>query len=534
MDQETFVEQLQNPETYNLSKDTDLQLLQTHISFVVLTDEFAYKIKKSVDFGFLDFSTLEKRKHFCHEELRLNARLCPELYEEVIAFTETKNGNALEINGDGDVVDYAVKMKQFPQGNIMANLLKKDKITTDYLDELIDSLVSFYEASPSTDEIAKYGSPSSVKQNIDENFEQTENKIDVTISKEQFQHIKQANELFFKEKKDVLNQRKKNGFIKSCHGDLHSGNIVLFNDSLCVFDCIEFNKRFRYIDIASDIGFFAMDLDIQNKPFLSSYLISEYIEKSKDASLLEVLNLYKSYRAYVRGKVLGFQLDDPHIEKQKKDRLLKQISTYFSLSSYYASLMNIQVKQKQPLVFITSGLTGTGKSTIAGKIAVDYNALVINTDIVRKEVAGVDKFERHLDNPNTGMYSPERVHQTYEKVMDYAEKQLKQGQNVILDATFQKRKHQRMAKDLASKYDASFIPLYCTCPEQKAKEWLEERMKSKSVSDGRWEIYQMQKKSFEMFTDEEKPIIIDTSEQDYETRLKMFTSLLERCQQEIL
>jgi hypothetical protein len=250
--------------------------------------------------------------------------------------------------------------------------------------------------------------------------------------------------------------------------------------------------------------------------------------------LLEVLNLYKSYRAYVRGKVLGFQLDDPHIEKQKKDRLLKQISTYFSLSSYYASLMNIQVKQKQPLVFITSGLTGTGKSTIAKKIAVDYNALVINTDIVRKEVAGVDKFERHLDNPNTGMYSPERVHQTYEKVMDYAEKQLKQGQNVILDATFQKRKHRRMAKDLASKYDASFIPLYCTCPEQKAKEWLEERMKSKSVSDGRWEIYQMQKKSFEMFTDEEKPVIIDTSKQDYETRLNMFTSLLERCQQEIL
>lgn len=534
MDHKIFVEQLKNPATYNSFSESKIKMLQTHISFVVLTDSFAYKVKKPVDFGFLDFSTLEKRKHFCHEELRLNSRLCPEIYVDVIKFTETADGKHLKINGDGPIVDYAVKMKLFPQENIMTNLLQKQKITTDHIDGLVDELVTFYNNSSATEEIASFGSVDAVKQNIDENFDQTHDKINTTISKEEFRHIKQANELFFKEKKDLLNFRKKNGFIKSCHGDLHSGNIVLFNDSLCVFDCIEFNKRFRYIDVASDIGFFAMDLDIQNQPYLSSYLIQQYLKKSNDDTLLDVLNLYKSYRAYVRGKVLGFQLDDPDIDEKKKQALLKQIQPYFSLSAYYATLMNIQVKQNQPIVFMMSGLTGTGKSTIAGRLAVDYNATVINTDVVRKKTAGVDTFERHLDDPNTGMYSPERVQQTYEKVMEYADGFLKQGKNIVLDATFQKKKHRDMARILADKYNAVFLPLYCSCPDHVAKKWLKQRLKSKSVSDGRWEIYQMQKDSFDMFTDEEKPLLINTAETEYTARMNQFSSIAKRIKQDIL
>ncbi|MBS3777773.1 MAG: AAA family ATPase [Candidatus Thermoplasmatota archaeon] len=534
MDHKIFVEQLKNPATFNLSSESKIKMLQTHISFVVLTNSFAYKIKKPVDFGFLDFSTLEKRKYFCHEELRLNSRLCSELYEDVIKFTEKPDGNHLEINGDGPVVDYAVKMKLFPQENIMTNLLQKQKITTDNIDELVDELVEFYKKSPANEEIASFGSIDAVKQNIDENFDQTKDKIDVTISKDDFTRIKKANELFFKEKKDLLKHRKKNGFIKSCHGDLHSGNIVLFNDSLCVFDCIEFNKRFRYIDVASDIGFLAMDLDIQNHPYLSSYFIQQYLKKSNDDTLLDVLNLYKSYRAYVRGKVLGFQLDDPHVDDEKKQMLLDQIKPYFSLSAYYALLMNIHVKQKRPIVFMMSGLTGTGKSTVAGKLAVDYNAKVINTDLVRKKTAGVDKFKRHLDDPNTGLYSPKRVQQTYEKVMEYADGFLKEGKNIVLDATFQKKKHRDMARTLAHKYNAVFLPVYCSCPEHVAKEWLKERLQSESVSDGRWEIYQMQKDSFDMFTDEEKPLMINTAETDYLIRMNLFSSIAKRLKQDLL
>lgn len=533
MDYDQFVQEISRPETFG-TKEKKLRLIQTHISFVVLTGSHAYKIKKPVDFGFLDFSTIEKRKHFCVEELRLNSRLCPEIYESVVSLTETSDGKHLEINGSGPVIEYAVKMKQFPQDHIMTELLKKQLITMDHIDQLIDQLVTFYEHTESNEEITSYGTIDAVKQNITENFEQTENKIDITISRSQFQEIKEINEHFFSKMKSLLNNRKDQGFIKSCHGDLHSGNIVMYHDRLCVFDCIEFNKRFRFIDVASDIGFFAMDLDIQNEPFLSSYLIRQYIKKSNDDSLLDVLNLYKSYRAYVRGKVLGFQLDDPHIDKEKKQSIIEQTAAYFSLSDYYARLITIQLNQKKPIVFMMSGLTGTGKSTIASKLAVDYRATVINTDVVRKQIAGVDTYERHLDDPNTGMYSPEQVQKTYEQVMAYAKDVLDQQKNIVLDATFQKREHRQMAKELAEKYAASFIPVFCTCPEKIAKEWLDNRLKSKSVSDGRWEIYQMQKDSFELFTDAEKPLIINTAIEDYQEKMNAFNTILDRVEKDII
>jgi uncharacterized protein len=532
MDHERFVKELKNPHTFKLPKDTTPTMIQTHISFVVLTGSYAYKIKKPVDFGFLDFSTLKKRKTFCEEELRLNSRLCPTIYEEVIRFTETNDGNHLEINGCGPVVEYAVKMKQFPQKNIMTQLLQNQLITTEHIDDLLRQLVPFYQNSISTNEIASYGTVDAVKKNIMENFEQTKNKINITISSDRYQQIKESNELFFSSADSLLNQRKNDGFIKSCHGDLHSGNIVLINDSVCVFDCIEFNKRFRYIDVASDIGFLAMDLDIQNYPFLSSYLIQEYIKKSNDTSLLDVLQFYKSYRAYVRGKVLGFQLDDPHISQDKKESLIKQISRYFSLSSYYADLMTLQLKKSKPVVFLMSGLTGTGKSTLASKLSIDYNATIINTDQVRKDIAGIDRHERHLDDPNSGLYHPDRVHQTYEAVINEAEQLLKQNKNVILDATFQKRSHRKMAKNLTEQYNVVFVALLCTCPEKNAKQWLDDRMKTKSVSDGRWEIYQIQKESFEQFKDDENPIVINTAHTDYSDRMNTFTSILNRIQQE--
>ena len=532
MDHEIFVQQLKNPQTYQLPNNSKIKIIQTHISFVVLTEKYAYKVKKPVNFGFLDFSTLDKRKLFCKEELRLNSRLCPQIYEEVVTFTETSDGKHLELNGSGPIVEYAVKMNQFSQEHIMTVLLNNHKITNDHLDELISSLVQFYSSSKNSEEIASYGSIDAVKQNIDENFEQTFDKIGLTITKNKFECIKQANEEFFTYKKDDVIKRKVNGFIKSCHGDLHSGNIVLLNNSLCVFDCIEFNKRFRYIDVASDIGFFAMDLDFRGFPYLSSYLIAQYIEKSNDKTILTVLNLYKSYRAYVRGKVLGFQLDDPHIEESRKQSLLKEISMYFDLSLYYASLMNIQVNIRNPIVFMMSGLTGTGKSTVAEKLSIDYDAAIINTDIVRKEDAGMDKYERHLDSPNQGLYSPEKVHFTYEKVIEKARSELRNGNNVVLDATFQKQEHRKMAKQLSQEFGAVFIPVFCTCPESVAKEWLDERLKSKSVSDGRWEIYQLQKESFDMFTDDEQPVIIDTSESKLTNQLAMFSSILERIKKE--
>jgi hypothetical protein len=239
-----------------------------------------------------------------------------------------------------------------------------------------------------------------------------------------------------------------------------------------------------------------------------------------------VLNFYKSYRAYVRGKVNGFQLSDPNIDSAKKNSTIETAKKYFDLSQYYASLFSLDLHSTKPLLFLVNGITGTGKSTVALKIAVDYHAHQINTDVIRKELAGIDKFERHHDKLNTGLYDQKNVDFTYEKVMEKASNLLKKGENVVLDATFQKKKYREMAQHTATKNHAKLVSIRCTCPDEVVKKRLEQRLKKKSVSDGRWEIYIQQKKTFEPFGPDEKHIEMDTSNESYDYKMKFFKSLV--------
>lgn len=503
-----------------------VQLLQTHISYVALTGTYAYKVKKPVNFGFLDFSTLDKRKFYCEEELRLNKRLCPDMYLDVLPITQ-KDGT-LELNGDGTIVEYALKMKEFPQEDIMANMLQQGKINEDTIDHLCTILVDFYNAQAPSEEIIKFGEAQAVKQNIDENFDQTKPMINITVPKETYWYIREASTKFFERERKVFGRRMKEGRIYDCHGDLHSGNIVVTRDKIHIFDCIEFNDRFRFCDVASDIGFLAMDLDVLNYPYLSSYLVQQYVEKSGDTSISSVLNFYKSYRAFVRGKVHGFQLNDPHIDLEKKNSIIETAKKYFDLSHYYAALFSHDLQKTKPLMFLVSGLSGTGKSTIARKIAVDYHAMQINTDVVRKELAGIDQFERHHDQFNTGLYDPKNVDDTYEKVMERAAMFLKKRENVVLDATFQKKKYRDMAHHVAAKCHAHLLMIQCVCPDVIVKKHLEDRVKKKSVSDGRWEIYLQQKQTFEPFSAIEPYLTMDTSNESYEYRMNVYRSLLSR------
>ncbi len=527
MNQKNFVEQIKNPDTYEKKVDS-VKLIQTHISFVALTGKYAYKIKKPVDFGFLDFSTLEKRKYFCEEELRFNRRLCPEIYLDVISINKKKDG--LKINGEGETVDYAVKMKEFSQKSIMSNLLKNDLISDKKIENICEILVEFYKKNVSSKEIDKYGSVELVKKNTDENFEQTEAVINKTISKEKFDFIKKSTNDFLKNKK-LFEKRIKNGFICDCHGDLHTGNIVISKDKVCIFDCIEFNKRFRYSDAASDIGFLAMDLDFLGYPYFSSKLIESYVEKSKDKGIFDVLNFYKCYRAYVRGKVTGFKLNDPNIDKKEKKDIIKTASKYFDLSYFYAKLFSKTINKK-PVLFVTTGLTGTGKTTIAKKFMVDYNSCLISTDSVRKEIAGIDKYERHHDAYNTGMYSPEKMMQTYDKVLKKADKILKKGENVVLDATFKTKKLREKAKKIAFENNAIFLILYCNTSEEKVRNYLEERVKKKSISDGRWEIYVKQKDSYEIPGSDEKYLEIDVSNKSFDYQINTFSKVFEKIMED--
>ncbi len=523
MNQGMLFDALKKPSFYGPHVKS-VHLLQTHISYVALTGTFAYKVKKPVNFGFLDFSTLDKRKYFCDEEMRLNKRLCPEIYLDVLPITQTDKN--LELNGKGTIVEYALKMKEFPQKYIMTDLLKQGKITEETIDHLCAILIDFYTTQEPSEDITKYGELSAVKQNIDENFDQTKPMINVTIPKENYSYLKEASARFFERKKQVFESRMKEGYIHDCHGDLHSGNIVVAHDAIHIFDCIEFNDRFRFCDVASDIGFLAMDLDFLNHPYLSSYFIQQYVKKSGDIGIYEVLNFYKSYRAYVRGKIHGFQLNDPHIDPAKKKDIIETARKYFDLSSYYAELFSQTLHTTKPLLFLVSGLAGTGKSTVARKIAVDYHATQINTDVIRKERAGIDQFERHHDQFNTGLYDPKKIDETYEHVMQNAAAVLKKGGNVVLDATFQKKKYRDMAHHVAVKNHATLVMVHCVCPDVVVKKRLEDRLKKKSVSDGRWEIHLAQKTTFEPFISEEHILEMDTSDESYEYRMNFFRSIL--------
>jgi len=518
-----IIKNIGNPKFFG-SDVKSVDIIQTHISFIALTGKYAYKIKKQVNYGFLDFSTIEKRKYYCEEEMRLNRRLCPDIYLDVIPIT--KKNSILELNGDGEIVDYVLKMKEFPQQKIMTNLLKQGKINKEKIENICNILVKFYNSEGHSKEIDRYGALKAIKRNICENFEQTESMIDITIPKGTYENIKIMSNKFFKEKKDLFKKRIKHKYIKNCHGDLHSGNIVVLDEKIYIFDCIEFNNRFRYCDTASDIGFLAMDLDYMNYPYLSSHIIIKYIEKSKDIGILEMLNFYKSYRAYVRGKVIGFKLNDSNNTNENKQDIINTTKKYFDLSEYYAQLFSLEMNIKKPLIFIIGGLTGTGKSTLSLKISVDYNALLINTDIIRKELAGINMFERHHDEINTGLYAPEKIDQTYEKVIEKAAYFLKNGENVVLDATFQKKKYRDMARRIAKENNAILITVQCECPEDVVRKWLEKRKKTKTASDGRWEIYINQKTTFEPFTDEENYIIADISKIGYKDRIDLFKNIL--------
>ncbi|MCK5071584.1 MAG: hypothetical protein KAR01_13605 [Desulfocapsa sp.] len=312
----------------------DVSLVQTHISFVLLAGDYVYKWKKPVDFGFLNFSTLEKRKYYCEQELQLNRRLCPDLYEELV--TINKNGENFSLNGDGEVVEYGIRMARMPEEQMMGKVMAQGKLTKTHLDDIIDQLVPFYEEAAGDGEIKDFGKADSVAVNVLENFDQTENFVDQgAVSRAQFETIVNYSKEFLTHT-DRFQARIDAGKIRDCHGDMHSANICL-SDPVYIFDCIEFNERFRYTDVAADVAFLAMDLDFHGEGELSDYFIEQFVAKSADPELMEMLNFYKCYRTYVRAKIALFTASDPAVDEKSKSSLIEQAKKHFILAEKYAT-----------------------------------------------------------------------------------------------------------------------------------------------------------------------------------------------------
>lgn len=334
IDQTQVVEALMKPEAYE-ENPCSIELVQTHISFVFLTRRFVYKVKKAVNLGFLDFTTLEKRRFFCEKELELNRRLCRDMYLEVVPINKA---SAIKIKGEGETVEYAVKMKRMPQGQMMSKLLEKNQVDDRLFDRIAKIIAEFHSKAETNRRISKFGSLETIETNWKENFEQTEAYIDKTIFLENFKLIRKRVKNFVKGNVSLFEKRIEEGRVRDCHGDIHSGNIFA-TDGIYIFDAIEFNERFRYSDVAADVAFLAMDLDFRKRSDLSDFLVEKYVTYSGDQALMKLLPFYKCYRAYVRGKVVSFKLNDPNVSNEEKNAAAEEAEAYFKLATDYVKTL---------------------------------------------------------------------------------------------------------------------------------------------------------------------------------------------------
>jgi aminoglycoside phosphotransferase family enzyme len=332
--QKQVVEALMKPEAYD-EEPGEIELAQTHISFVFLTRDSVYKVKKAVDFGFLDFTTLEKRRFFCEKELELNRRLCGDMYVEVVPINR---GDIIQIKGEGETVEYAVKMKRIPQEKMMSTLLEKNKVDKKLIDRIANIIAEFHSKAETNKKISEFGSLAIIETNWKENFEQTSEFIGKTISAKNFELIRGRISDFMKNNVSFFEKRMAQGRVRDCHGDIHSDNIFATN-RIYIFDAIEFNERFRYSDVASDIAFLAMDLDFKKRTELSNFLVERYVAYSGDQELMRLLAFYKCYRAYVRGKVTSFKLNDPNVSSEEKSTAIKEAKAYFKLAYGYTKIL---------------------------------------------------------------------------------------------------------------------------------------------------------------------------------------------------
>lgn len=329
-----LIQDLQNPDALP-DPTKHVKVAQTHISVVFIADAFVYKIKKPVNFGFLDFSSLDKRRHYCHQEVELNRRLAADLYVGVMPVYRVNGRYVLAEKPLKEApIEYAVKMKRIPDESLMKSLFQEKRVTNEQLSEIAGVLSEFHQRAEFSPEISTYAEPDRFRVNTDENFEQVQGLVDVTISAQQFSDIQKWTNAFYKENDDLFWKRIQDGRIRDCHGDLHMEHICLM-EGLPIIDCIEFNDRFRYSDALADIAFLLMDLEYHDGWNEAQSLWSEYRKLSHETDVDHLLRFYKVYRAFVRGKVNGFQVGDSAISETDQQAAIERAKSYFDLAHHY-------------------------------------------------------------------------------------------------------------------------------------------------------------------------------------------------------
>ncbi|HVO82822.1 MAG TPA: AAA family ATPase [Syntrophobacteria bacterium] len=466
---------------------TKIEVEETHISKVFLTGLFVYKVKKSVDFGFLDFSTLAKRKRWCEQEVQLNRRLSRGVYLEVVAITRGPEGFAL--GGKGEAVEYAVKMRELPRAKSMLAVLRRGEITPAMIDDLARFLAAFYSVAAGGPEIGPMGSVEVIRANTEENFSRTEPFMADLLGREEFLCARQAVREFLERHSDLFQRRVETGRIRDGHGDLRLDHIY-FEDRIQIIDCVEFNERLRQEDVTADLAFLAMELDSLGCSYFGWRLIKTYAQAAGDPEIYILLDFYKCYRAYVRCKVDCLRLAEGGLGDDEARDLRRRARRHSRLAAAYAATFSRQT------LWVVCGLSASGKSTIAREMATRLRVGVRSSDVVRKLLVGVPPYEAAHAEFGAGIYTAAQTARTYETLLGEVEGDLRCGRSIIADGTFGKRRFRDQARRLARGLGANIVFVECICPEPLLRRRLSNRQ-GNLVTDARAEHFDAQRRAFE-------------------------------------
>jgi aminoglycoside phosphotransferase family enzyme/predicted kinase len=496
--QERLIAFLESPQSYPHSP-AEVRLMQTHISWVFIASPFVFKVKKPVNLGFLDFSTLEKRRYFCQREIDLNRRLCPEIYLDAVPIYQTDS--SFSFKPPGDIVEYAVKMKELQHGWFLNELLEKNLVGEKEINRVISTLHRFYQSEIPTPEIEKWGTPEKLNISTDENFAQVEPFVGKTISGAAFEAIRHFTGQFYMANDYLFQERIHQHRILDCHGDLHLDHVHLTPGATTIFDCIEFNDRFRFIDITNDLAFLAMDFDFQGRSDLGNLLLRNAARELSDPGMLKVANFYMCYRAFVRGKVESIQATEKETTNRQEHE--KRAARYFRLALRYA------IAGSEPLVLVVMGRVGTGKSTIAKRLAGELDWPVFSSDEIRKTLAGVPLTQRSPPELRNKIYLPQMTRRTYRKLIKNGlaaigcsrgrrPRPLQSHNGVILDATFSTRALRKFLRDECKKANvpSQFVELDVGSGEIKRRLKTRDK-KTAETSDARIEDFEKLSAAYE-------------------------------------
>ncbi|HYA36865.1 MAG TPA: AAA family ATPase [Candidatus Methylomirabilis sp.] len=442
-----------------------IHVVETHISWVILTGAYAYKIKKPVDLGFLDFSTLDKRRFYCEEELRLNRRLAPSLYLDVIPITGSTAAPVL--GGAGAAVEYAVKMIQFPEAARLDRLLARGELGPAHVDSLAQELAEFHGRIAVAGYDQAFGTPERVHEPVRQNFEQIRPRIQ-TQDRAQLRRLEIWSELTFDELRGTFEDRKFRGFIRECHGDAHLANMIWRDGRAVLFDCLEFNDNLRWIDVMSEVAFLVMDLDDRGRPELARRALNRYLEHAGDYAGLAVFRFYQVYRALVRAKVACIRGGQSGLGDEEKEKVREEYRGYASLAERYT-------QAHRPALVITHGLSGSGKTWLSQQLLEQLDVIRLRSDVERKRLHGLAAHERSGSGIDSGLYTAEAGRRTYARLAILAHDILRAGQAVLVDAAFLKQEQRRQLRAVAEQARVPFVILDLRAADGVLRERLRQR-----------------------------------------------------------